>query len=194
MSVRPARTSRRVPGRHTGHAPPSILMRDHSANTRSLLRDAIPALANDTRRTVANQREWKNSNARRHFKWTARDPLQCLGSRVNQVAWQGAGLRSQRRDVRKPIVVSEKLTTRLPLRHVRELRRWRRRSARPPQTEISNSFGVAAKMDSRGFATSHANSRSCIAPNVPCFKSGMNWSTRCDESTCRGRCSRRGPD
>lgn len=194
MSVRPARTSRRVPGRHTGQAPRSILMRDHSANTRSLLRDAIPALANDTRRTVANQREWKNSNARRHSKWVASDPLQCLGCRVNQVAWDEAGIRSQKFAAKKRTAGSGKPTTSPPQWHVSEQGSWLKRNAQPQQTEISNSFGVAVKTDSRVFATSHASSRSYIERNAPCSKSGMNWSTRCDESTCRGRCSRRGPD
>jgi hypothetical protein len=48
---------------------------------------------------------------------------------------------------RKPIGVSEKPTTRLPLRHVSEQRRWRKWSARPLHSEISNSFGAAAKTD-----------------------------------------------
>src|SRR5690349_4748319 len=99
--------------------------------------------------------------------------MQCLTSRVNKVAWHEAAIRSQRHVARKPIAVNEKLTTRPPRWHVSEQRPLHSWNARPQQSEISNSFGVAAKTDSRGFATSHDSSRSYTERNVPCLKNGM---------------------
>lgn len=97
------------------------------------------------------------------------------------------------RVARKPTDVSEKRTTRLPLRRVSAQACWRKQSVQPERSEISSSSGVVGRMGSHGFATSRANSKSSIEQNAPFFKSGTSWYTHFAESTSHGRCYPRGP-
>lgn len=188
MSARPAHTDLRGQVRHTGHGRRSKLKRDEAPRDPRRRSTAHPTPDYYARKALSSTRAMNNCDARRHFEWATPEPMQCLGCRVNKVAWPGAGIRSRRSAARKPIDDSERRTTRPQRCHVSEQRPWLRWSARPQQAEISNSFGAAVKTDLRVSATSHASSRSYIEQNAPCSKNAMNWSTRCDESTCRGHC------